>query len=73
MLTITEVAQLLNVHPNTLRRWSDNGIIKAFRIGIRGDRRFRRKDINRLLADAGYPEGFKTNLSISSANDIDLV
>jgi len=49
MLTITEVAALLHVHPNTLRRWSDEGRIRAYRITMRGDRRFRRQDIARFL------------------------
>ena len=49
MLNTTEVSRLLHVHPNTLRRWSNNGIIKTYRIGPRGDRRFRQDDIDRLL------------------------
>ena len=51
MLTVREVSQLLHVHSNTLRRWSDQGIIKAYRIGPRGDRRFRAEDIAVLLLD----------------------
>ncbi len=46
MLTTGEVAHRLNVHVNTVRRWSNRGIIKAYRIGPRHDRRFRRKDID---------------------------
>ena len=45
MLTTGEVACLLNVHPSTVRWWSDHGVIKAYRIGPRGERRFRRADI----------------------------
>ncbi len=51
MLTVREVGQLLHVHSNTLRRWSDQGIIKAYRIGPRGDRRFRAEDIAVLLLE----------------------
>ena len=51
MLTVREVSQLLHVHSNTLRRWSDQGIIKAYRIGPRGDRRFRAEDIAVLFRD----------------------
>jgi len=51
MLTVMEVARLLQVHPNPLRRWSNNGRIKAYRITLRGDRRFKRKDIARFLAE----------------------
>ena len=50
MLTVREVARLLHVHPNTLRRWSNNGRIKAYCITPRGDRRFKRDDIARFLA-----------------------
>ena len=49
MLTINEVAKVLHVHPNTLRRWADKGIIKSYCISSRGDRRFMSKDINQFL------------------------
>ncbi len=51
MLTVGEVASLLHVHINTIRRWSDQGLIKAYRIARRGDRRYRREDIARFLAE----------------------
>jgi len=51
MLTVREVARLLNIHTNTVRRWGDKGILKAYRITSRGDRRFKRKDIDRLLTE----------------------
>ena len=49
MLTVREVATLLGIHVNTVRRWSDEGKLKAFRITKRGDRRFRREDVARFL------------------------
>ncbi len=48
LLTTREAAQLLAVHANTLRRWNQKGLIKAYRVGIRGDRRFLRKDVLKL-------------------------
>ncbi len=51
MLTLREVARLLHVHPNTLRRWSNDGKIRAYRITERGDRRFKREEVARFLAD----------------------
>jgi len=50
MLTVGEVARLLHVHPNTLRRWSNKGRIKSYRINSRGDRRYRLRDIEGFLA-----------------------
>jgi len=58
MLTVGDVALLLNVHVNTVRRWSNQRIIRAYRIGSRGDRRFRREDITRLLGE------FKANKGV---------
>ena len=49
MLTIREVARIFHVHPNTLRRWSNNGRIRAYRITERGDRRYKREEIARFL------------------------
>ena len=51
MLTIKDVARLLHIHVNTARRWSDQGILKSYRITRRGDRRFRQEDIARFLAE----------------------
>jgi excisionase family DNA binding protein len=51
MLTTSDVARLLNVHINTVRRWSNQGIIKTYRIGSRGDRRFRSEDVSSFLAE----------------------
>ena len=49
MLTIREVSRLLHVHPNTLRRWADKGVIRSFCITPRGDRRFMSQDIDQFL------------------------
>jgi excisionase family DNA binding protein len=49
MLTIREVARLLHVHPNTLRRWSNAGRLRPYRINSRGDRRFKREEIAKFL------------------------
>lgn len=49
ILTMKQVCELLNVHPNTLRNWDNNGVLKAIRFGTRKDRRYRKKDILKLL------------------------
>ncbi|MEO8462577.1 MAG: GAF domain-containing protein [Chloroflexota bacterium] len=57
-LTVTRAAEVLGVHSNTVRAWSDAGRIRYYRINPRGDRRYRRSDLNRFLsaAVAGAPE-----------------
>jgi excisionase family DNA binding protein len=57
MLTVREVARLLNVHPNTLRRWSDVGRIRVYRITPRGDRRFRQQDLAHFLDELNAGKG----------------
>jgi len=51
MLTGSDVAYLLGVHPNTVRRWSNKGILRTYRIGPRDDRRFKREDIDTFLKE----------------------
>lgn len=49
LLTIQQVAKMLNVHSETLRRWDKNGRLKAIRVGSRGDRHYRKEDIEKLI------------------------
>ncbi len=49
LLTVREVAEIIHVHPNTVRRWSDIGRIKFFRITSRGDRRYSQNDVVSFL------------------------
>ncbi|MFC2050892.1 helix-turn-helix domain-containing protein [Chloroflexota bacterium] len=51
MLTTRQLAMLLNVHINTVRRWDEQGVLKAYRVGPRGDRRYNRQDIDVFLAE----------------------
>jgi excisionase family DNA binding protein len=51
MLTVSDVARLLSVHINTVRRWSNQEILKAYRVGSRGDRRFQREDVASFLSE----------------------
>ena len=56
LLTTSDVARLLNIHINTVRRWSNEGKLRAYRIGSRGDRRFQQEDINVFLAQKSKAE-----------------
>ena len=53
LLSVAQAAAVLSVHPNTIRAWTDGGRLTAYRINARGDRRFRRSDVLRLLVEDG--------------------
>jgi diguanylate cyclase (GGDEF)-like protein/excisionase family DNA binding protein len=48
-LTVTRAAEVLGVHANTVRAWSDAGRLRYYRINPRGDRRYRMGDLQRFL------------------------
>lgn len=49
LMTLQEAADILHVHPNTLREWDRKGVFKAIRFGVRKDRRYRKDDIIKIL------------------------
>lgn len=49
LLTIREVADILRVSPLTIKRWGKKGKLPAIRINSRGDRRYKKEVVNRLL------------------------
>jgi excisionase family DNA binding protein len=49
LITLKDACELLKVHPNTLRQWDEKGVLKAVRIGVRKDRRYRKEDILKLI------------------------
>ena len=52
MLTLRQVAHFLHVSMSTVRRWSDGGMLKSYRVGPRGDRRYLRDDVLRFLEES---------------------
>jgi excisionase family DNA binding protein len=48
-MTISEVADLLRVSPLTIKRWGKKGKLPAIRINSRGDRRYKKEVVQRLL------------------------
>lgn len=50
-MPISSVATLLGVNANTIRRWSDKGIIQCFRLGTRNDRRFELQHVIAMLRE----------------------
>jgi len=61
LLTVKQVSELLHVHSNTVRRWSDRGVLTAYRITSRGDRRFRKYDIDQFLLRLASSKGYMIN------------
>ncbi|MCL5432353.1 MAG: MerR family transcriptional regulator [Patescibacteria group bacterium] len=49
LLTIRQVAEVLNVHVETLRRWDKSGKLKAIRVNERGDRRYKPEDLEKIM------------------------
>jgi len=49
LLTIKEVASLLRISALTIKRWGKKGKLPAIRINSRGDRRFRKSVVLKLL------------------------
>ena len=49
MLTVSEAAELLGVSNTSIRRFSNSGDIKSYRIGQGRHRRFRKRDLLEYL------------------------
>ena len=49
LLSLAEASEILKAHPNSLRKWDREGILKAVRFGKRGDRRYRREDLEKFI------------------------
>jgi excisionase family DNA binding protein len=52
LLTAAEVAEMLHLHVNTVKRLGDRGELPFFRVCKRGDRRFRLDDVLDFLRRA---------------------
>ena len=49
LLTVREVSELLRVSPLTIKRWGKRGKLPAIRINSRGDRRYKKEQVQWLL------------------------
>lgn len=70
LLNIRQACKILNVHPDTLRRWEKEGKINSLRLGSRRDRRYRIQDINALIKLTILDENKFENYIISRAVNI---
>lgn len=49
LISLREAARLLNVNPQTLRRWDEAEKLVAVRVGSRNDRKYKLSDIVAIL------------------------
>jgi excisionase family DNA binding protein len=61
ILTIEEAARFLKVSKISLRRWTNTGRLRCFRVGVRGERRFAKTELEAFLAQKGVHRGHSTN------------
>jgi excisionase family DNA binding protein len=54
-LNTGEIARILNVNNNTVRKWADAGLLKAERVGPQRERKFKMAEVSRFL-ERGSPE-----------------
>lgn len=57
LIGIKEAAEMLGVNPESLRRWDNEGKLKAVRIGYgkRKDRRYKMSDIQKIIESTNKP------------------
>lgn len=77
LLRMQQASMTIAVHPNTLRRWCDQGLLKCYRIGKRGDRRFKIEDLEELLTvRTGNPSqhvNLKPNLTPRKLQIVEMI
>lgn len=61
LLTISEASAFLQCHPNSLRLWERKGLVKSIRFGVRGDRRYQKEELLRLMHSVKHSRGLKTS------------
>src|ERR1044071_183773 len=64
MLTAAEVAEMLHLHVNTVKRLGDRGELKYYRVCKRGDRRFLLEAVRRFLDNTRCPRGPRARLTL---------
>ena len=68
LLTVSDAARLLGVHANTVRSWTEQGVLACVRINERGDRRYARQEIARFLAQNDTAATAGTAAAAAAAN-----
>ncbi len=72
LLTIQKTAEILNVHPETLRRWDRSGKLVALKINERGDRRYKKQEVWNLVKKQRRGKKLKVISLFSGCGGLDL-
>lgn len=56
VLTTGEAAEICGVNFRTVMRWIDRGLLQAYRLPGRGDRRVLREELQRFMLENGIPD-----------------
>jgi excisionase family DNA binding protein len=67
LLNLDEAARLIGVSKISLRRWTRNGTLFCVRVGARGDRRFRRADLESYVSSRLYGQPVFNDETVSLA------
>ena len=51
--TIKQAAEFLSVSPMSLRRWTNSGRLKCYRVGLKNEHRIKRSDLEAFLVEDG--------------------
>ena len=63
LLTVKDVALILNVHSSTVRRWGKGGLLKSYAIGFHHNLRFKQEDILNFLNECREESAHKVALN----------
>jgi PAS domain S-box-containing protein/excisionase family DNA binding protein len=77
LLTIQQASSLLGLNAGTLRHWAQENKVRAFKVGTRGDWRFKKEDLQEIIKKHGEENyhivnkySLISNFLISNANSI---
>lgn len=72
LLSISEAASLLKVHPETLRRWDRDGTLPSVRVNDRGDRRWQRLEVLSFLQSRSQVSGTHSSIVVEGYEIIQI-
>src|SRR5271165_2161323 len=69
LMTIEDAADYLSVSKISLRRWTNSGRLRCSRVGVRGERRFSKADLQEFLAAKSGAPGQRIAATSTTVDD----